>query len=925
MKRKTILMQGRRVVLAACSLLIGAACLQSCKDDDDNEVLTGQPSWLGESIYVQLQKEGNYTTLLKLIDDVDDNKEVLSTTGSKTLFAANDEAFSKWFADNNWKVSSYEQLSPVQKKVLLNSSMLDNAYLLELMSNVKATATDGRPQAGLAMRRPSSISIYDSITLLRPEEMPKAESWKAVREKGKPIYIFKDNSSAPLIHFLPAFMQRNGITAEDLKYLTNGRGQSADEAWINGAQIINSDKEECQGIDYDITCKNGYIHKVDRVIEASPNMAEILHQHDNLSLWTSIIDRFSAPYDKTASQTMDNNETQLKKWQRLYNMSDNDTVYTWRYLSSQLDGTPAQKKLNDSYPNADKPAKAWLRFDPGWNEYIYTNTSGQDLYYDAGAMLVPTNDALLEWWNGEGRDLQEEYKELDSVPLYTIAKLVNVNMMSNFIETVPTKFSNILNDAKEELGVKKEDIVESYMGCNGVVYVLNKLYTPAEFASVAYPATAHPSTMSIISWAIDNLNFLPYLLAMDQTYTMLLPTNNAMLYYVDPFSYNTTTPTCISFIYDEKTETIKGDRYNVTVDEEGNLQIGSRTKTDLDNSVIQNRLKDLVDQLIIIGDVTDGREYYKTKGGSYVRVTREDGKIKVQGAYQIAHNGGFIIDPANDKEMVPKRNGKSLIIDGGIPLTAENSVYNVLNDNPDHCSEFLSLFNGGGSDNLLAQTDGKGTDMRRPAGGNSNYNVRLFNNYNYTVYVPTNEKVRELIDNGYLPTWNDYDAISSTDQEWKDAAKNGLSGLTAKQLADSAKIIIKEMITDFVRYHIQDNSIAIGSVLNTTTQEYESMQRNVETDRFFGLNTVLTPTSLDVTDARGETSHVVTSNGLYNKLCREYWFKGSTSETPILYFVSSAVVHQIDGVLLAKPFTKTWKERLEELKKLPEESSEEEN
>ena len=81
---------------------------------------------------------------------------------------------------------------------------------------------------------------------------------------------------------------------------------------------------------------------------------------------------------------------------------------------------------------------------------------------------------------------------------------------------------------------------------------------------------------------------------------------------------------------------------------------------------------------------------------------------------------------------------------------------------------------------------------------------------------------------------------------------------------------------------------------------------------------MLGPSSLDVTDNRGVTSHVVTSNGLYNQLCREYWFKGYTTTTPTLYFVSSAVVHQIDGVLLAKEFEKPWKQLLEELKQLPE-------
>lgn len=934
MNRKMILMQGRQVALVACSLLIGTACLQSCKDDD--VALTGQPSWLGESIYAQLQKEGNYTTLLKLIDDVDDNKEVLSTTGSKTLFAASDEAFNNWFADNNWKVSDYSQLSPVQKKVLLNNSMLDNAYLLELMSNVKATADEGKPQAGLAMRRPSSASIYDSVAVLTPEDMPTSAYWNEVRTKNKPIYIFKDNTPAPLIHFLPAFMQRNGITAEDLKYLTNGRGKSTNEAWINGAQIINSDQPDRQGIDYDITCKNGYIHKVDRVIEASPNMAEIIHLHakdakNSTGKWARIIDRFSAPYDKTASQTMDNNESQLKKWQRLYNRADNDTVYTWRYLSSQLETSGSTKKRNATPPNSEKEAEAQLRFDPGWNSYIYTNTAGQDLYYDAGAMLVPTDAALEYWWNNEGSDLKEEYKEIDSIPLKTISKLVNVNMLSNFIETVPTKFSNILDDAKEELGVKKENIVASYMGCNGVVYVVDKMFTPAEFASVAYPATAHPSTMSIIYWAIEQLNFLPYLLAMDQTYSLILPSNDAMLLYADPIYYNTKSPSCISFYWDpskSENERVRGDRRNMTIDENGNIVAGSITKTDLDQSIVQNRLKDLVDQLIILGDITDGREYYKTKGGSFVRVTNEGGKLKVQGAFQIDHNGGFVVNPSDSKQVVPKRNGKSILISDGIPLTGENSVYNILYNNSDQCQEFLDLMNGGdASHKLLIQSDGTGTDRRTPAGGNANYNVRLFNNYNYTVYVPQNDKIRQLINDGYLPTWADYNSISATSQEWKDAASKGSSGMTAKQLADSAKTILQDIILDFVRYHIQDNALAIGSVLNPTEQEYESMQRDVETDRFYGLRTVSTPTSLTITDARygrdengklkGETCNVVTSNGIYNKLCREYWFKG-VAATGTLYFVSSAVVHQIDGVLLAKPLKK-WKDILEELKQLPEE------
>ena len=39
-------------VFAACGLLLGAGMMQSC----DKDILTGQPEWLGNSIYERLQE-----------------------------------------------------------------------------------------------------------------------------------------------------------------------------------------------------------------------------------------------------------------------------------------------------------------------------------------------------------------------------------------------------------------------------------------------------------------------------------------------------------------------------------------------------------------------------------------------------------------------------------------------------------------------------------------------------------------------------------------------------------------------------------------------------------------------------------------------------------------------------------------------------
>ena len=175
------------MVLTACGLLMGAGMLQSCKDD----MLTGQPEWLGNSIYERLQEEGTYTTMLRLIDDLG-QKEVLSHTGSKTLFAADDQAFEEWYRTNSWGVRSYGQLSQAQKKLLLNNSMINNAYLIELMSNAKSEGDAGAPELGRTMRRATALSLYDSVTIMHPSAMPNTASWADFKARGKSIPIFKD-------------------------------------------------------------------------------------------------------------------------------------------------------------------------------------------------------------------------------------------------------------------------------------------------------------------------------------------------------------------------------------------------------------------------------------------------------------------------------------------------------------------------------------------------------------------------------------------------------------------------------------------------------------------------------------------------------------------------------------------------------------
>ncbi len=925
MKRKTIATRKRRwAARALCGLLLGAtaASLSSCKDD----VLTGQPEWLGNSIYERLQEDGHYSTVLRLIDDLD-QREVLAHTGSKTLFAAPDSAYNEWFKSNDWGVTRYEQLSTAQKKLLLNNSMINNAYLIELMSNVAGTP----PVEGMAMRRETATSLYDSVYVMPVSEMPATKGWSELRARGKAVPILKDATTPPMIHFLPAYMTYNKITSEDLTILTNGKATSANEAWVNGKKVIERD----------LTCKNGYVQKVDGVIESSPNMAEILRQHPQMSMWSKLVDRFSAPYY---------NPEATREYNRIYN--NEDSVFSLRYYSRRsVGGNPLTVM-----PDNTTQAPAQLSFDPGWNHYMYANTMGYDLHYDAGAMIVPTNEALQEWWDHDGRDLQDEYKEWDSIPDATLAKLINVNMLDVFSETVPSKFETILNDAKDVLGITKADVDSCFMGCNGVVYLVNKVFTPAEYSSVAYPALAHESTMNIIYWAlsgadgnIGELNFLPYLLSMQSTYALLLPSNEAMKNYIDPSTYGNMqgdsieAPWQVEFRYDRTksiSNRVQASRYNTTVDADGNITQGSRAQETMASNVYQKMLADLVDQLIIVipqkggkleDYVRDGYSYFKTKGGTLLRVTMGDnGRLAFEGGWQIEHNSKKL----ETTEVFEKTNGngRSYLLDTQMPLGSQKSLYMTLQEHPEYRA-FQQLLSYG---NLLSL---KLNNKYNPANTkNGNQNMRLFDNYNYTVFVPSTEAIERLQSQQLLPSWEIFERDFTDDQEHINPAtgtayENRIDSLCyaqgwytrfARTDEDKSRVLanvdtcLTNIAADFARYHVMDRSVAIGMAPETgmTGNSYESMKRNTVTGRFYPLMVDYDQTSLTVTDAKGNTQSVKRREGLYNNICREYWFEGTGFQAR-LFMGSDAVVHLIDEPLYYDDM-KPWREVVEDYLKSKE-------
>ena len=99
------------------------------------------------------------------------------------------------------------------------------------------------------------------------------------------------------------------------------------------------------------------------------------------------------------------------------------------------------------------------------------------------------------------------------------------------------------------------------------------------------------------------------------------------------------------------------------------------------------------------------------------------------------------------------------------------------------------------------------------------------------------------------------------------------------------------------------------------------MKRNPETGRFYPLRVDFSVGQITLWDVLAQEnptnaalqSHVIKTPGLYNQICREYWYEGS-GNSAIIFMASDAVVHQIDKPLYFKQLT-PWREQLNKIRR----------
>jgi hypothetical protein len=402
---------------------------------------------------------------------------------------------------------------------------------------------------------------------------------------------------------------------------------------------------------------------------------------------------------------------------------------------------------------------------------------------------------------------------------------------------------------------------------------------------------------------------------------------------------------------------------------------------DVPTKFIRNRLLDIMDYHIIIGDVEEsnaqdpnGYSYFRTKGRGTIRFKNtgtfgDVATMDVQGGWQIENEGqpDAIQRPVkiiqrvdlSKKTSLTPGNGRTYIIDRPL-LPSRNSVYDIVSDTLTY-PEFTSFFKLMKVAGLFEQTSNTNQI-------GSKYCISTFNTYHYTVYIPKNAGVDALLASKKLMLPDELDAIDTqfdnnklvlqylyNDNPKKDslvnaAFRDSLLALSTRLFgyADTAgveKAMAKkakgekdddynkrrdsyyftnkkfDQLKNFVKYHIQDNSVYVGADFNPGVDdrtglpaekaEYETAFMNA--NQQFVKMTVKGGNDITINDKNGHTRTVQklpANNGkpYYNIMCREYEVKPFTSSATLseatygtgefsIETSSYAVVHLIDEPL----------------------------
>jgi uncharacterized surface protein with fasciclin (FAS1) repeats len=349
----------KTIVCFLVLVILSSSCRKKAFDD-----FYGAPANLAQPIYQVLQAKGNFKSLLACIDKAG-YKDILSTAGYWTMFAADDSAFKVFLTGRG--ITDIAQLDSGTAKQIVTYALVYNAFMKARLGDYQSSK--GWVANSAYKRRTAYYTGYYNDSTQTPPVV-------ALSANRNGAYVFGDNNNKYIPYFVDNFLTGQGLTSSDYTYFYPTTAYTGFN--VADASVVNAD----------IVAQNGYIHEINKVVLPLPNVDQYLAANSQYSEFKKLFDKYMVAFIQSADAST--------RYQTLTGLTKN--VYIKLFTSA-------------------------LAYSP--NNENYLKLQDNDAQSDGFTMLAPTNATLLSYINSV---LLEHYSSLDAMPPQIIVDFLNAHM-----------------------------------------------------------------------------------------------------------------------------------------------------------------------------------------------------------------------------------------------------------------------------------------------------------------------------------------------------------------------------------------------------------------------------------------------------------------------------------------------------------------
>lgn len=440
--------------------------MSSCEDKMQQHY-DPKPELFEGSIWEVLEKDGNYSTFLNAVKEVGYDK-MLQGKALLTVMAPDNKAFEAYLKEHGY--ASTDDMDVEELKKVVTFHLLYYSYEKKDLMNFRMNGDLESDESAEANK-----GIYYKFRT-KSSDAPTVE-WDKDNEKNVTLYHFE--------RFMPVFSH----------YLFDTRGLNAQSNYLyfypnstwNGTEGFNA--SDASVTEYQVEADNGYIYKVDRVIEPLETIYTEMKKDANYSEFVNLYDRFRT-FTYNASISKD-------------------------YAAS----AGVDSLFLSSYGTLPNVAQEWP---------VPTYTSLSTLMTSGFATFAPTNNAMntlfRTFWGGRG---YESWSTLDP----TIARYFLQSFMMNtstviFPEDI-TK-GELTDSYGNGLSFDPNTAISRKLCSNGTFYGLDAAMIPTLFTTVAGPLFAEKKFRAF-TYAMSGSGLLNSLLSQEVKYLFLVANDDQML------------------------------------------------------------------------------------------------------------------------------------------------------------------------------------------------------------------------------------------------------------------------------------------------------------------------------------------------------------------------------------------------------------